>query len=79
MDHVGPQPIFEEEVWEDVVPPPMVCSHLILPLPVDPVEGILGNLENSPQCFFKQKRRGELPHASSGNVPTQTMGSEPIC
>ena len=78
-DHMGPQLIIEEEVWEDVIPPSMVCSHLVLPLLTDPMEGVLGNLENSPQRFFKQKRRGELPHMSSGSVPTQMMGYEPSC
>ena len=79
MDHMGPQSIIEKEVWEDVIPPSMVCSRLILPLLADPMEGVLGNLENSPQCFFKQKQRGELPHVSLGNVPTRTMGYEPFC
>ena len=74
---MGPQLIIEEEVWEDVVPPAMVCSRCILPFLANPMEGVLGNLENSPQHFFKQKRRGELPYASSGNVPTQTTGYEP--
>ena len=78
-DHMGPQPIVEEEVWENVISPLMVCSHLVLPLLADPMEGILGNLENSPQCFFKQKRRRELPHALLGNVPTRTTGYEPFC
>ena len=76
-DHMGPQLIVEEEVWENIIPPLMVCSHLILSLLANSMEGILGNLENSPQCFFKQKRRGELPHVSSGDVPTQTPGYEP--
>ena len=52
---MGPQPIIEEEVWEDIIPPLMVCSHLILPILADPVEGVSGNLENSPQHFSKQK------------------------
>ena len=42
---MGPQPIVEEQVWEDVVPPLMMGSRLILPLFVDSVEGILGDLE----------------------------------
>ena len=42
---MGPQSIVEEEVQEDVIPPSMVCSRLVLPLLEDPVEGILGNLE----------------------------------
>ena len=77
MDHMGPEPIIEEQVREDIVPPPMVCSCLVLPLLADAVEGILGDLYNSPQRFSKQKQRGELPRASLGNVPTQMMGYEP--
>ena len=76
---MGPQPIIKEEVWENIIPPPMVCSRLVLPLSADPMEGILGNLENSPQRFFKQKRRRELPHVLSGNVPTQMLGYELYC
>ena len=76
---MGPQPIIKEEVWEDVIPPPMVCSRLVLPFLKDPMEGILGDLQNSPQHFFKQKRRGELPRVSTGNVPTQILGYEPYC
>ena len=48
MDHMGPQLIIKEEVQEDVIPPPMVCSRLIFPLLADPMEGILGNLSNTP-------------------------------
>ena len=44
-DHVGPQPIIKEQVQEDVIPPAMVCSRLVLPIFVDPVEGILGDLQ----------------------------------
>ena len=76
-DHMGPQPIIEEQVQEDVVPPAMVCGCLILPLLANPMKSILGDLENSPQCFSKQKQRGELPHVSLGNVPTQTLGYAP--
>ena len=54
-DHMGPQPIIEEQVWKDVIPPAMVSSHLILPLLADPMKGILGDLQNSPQHFSKQK------------------------
>ena len=76
---MGPQPIIEEEVWEDIIPPPMVCSRLILSFLKDPMEGILGDLQNSPQRFFKQKQRGELPCVSTGNVPTRIPGYEPYC
>ena len=43
-DHIGPQPIVKEQVWEDVVPPVMVSGRLVLPLLVDPMKGILGDL-----------------------------------
>ena len=46
LNHMGPQPIIEEEIWEDIIPPLMVCSRLILPL-MNPMEGILGDLELS--------------------------------
>ena len=55
MDHMGPKAIIEEEIWEDVIPPAMVCGHLVFSLLADPMEGVLGDLENSPQCFFNQK------------------------
>ena len=45
MDHMGPQPIVEIKVWEDVIPPMMVCSRLVLPFIVDPMEGGLGDLQ----------------------------------
>ena len=44
MDHVGPPAVVKEEVWEDVIPPTMVCSCRILPLLDDSVKGVLGNL-----------------------------------
>ena len=76
-DHMGPQSIVKEEVRKDIVPPLMVCHHLVLPLLADSMEGILGNLENPPQCFFNQKQRGRLPHVLLDSVPIQTMGYEP--
>ena len=76
-NHMGPQPIIKEQVQEDVIPPAMMGHRLVLPLLVNPVKGVLGNLQNSPQRFSKQKRRGELPHVSLGNVPTQTTGYAP--
>ena len=45
LDHMGPQPIVKEQVRENVIPPAMVCSHLVLPLLADPVESILGDLQ----------------------------------
>ena len=41
---MGPQLIIKEQVREDVIPPAMVCSCLVLPILADPVEGILGDL-----------------------------------
>ena len=76
---MGPQPIVEEQVQEDVIPPAMVGGRLMLSLLVNPMKGVLGDLQNSPQCFSKQKRRGELPHALLGNVPTQMLGYAPHC
>ena len=43
-DHMGPQSIIKEKVWEDVIPPAMVSGHLVLPLLASPMEGILGDL-----------------------------------
>ena len=79
-NHVRPQVVIKEEVREDVIPPMMVCSRLILPLQANPVEGDLGDLENSPLSIStNQKQRGKLPCESLGNVPTQTTGYEPSC
>ena len=50
-DHMGPQLIVKVQVWEDIVPPPMVCSRLVLPLLADPVEGSLGDLSNFSSAF----------------------------
>ena len=61
LDHMGPQPIVKEQVREDVIPPAMVHHRLILPLLADAMEGVLGDLPNSPQRFYKQKQREELP------------------
>ena len=43
-NHMGPQPIVKEQVREDVVPPAMMGGCLILPLLMNPMEGILGDL-----------------------------------
>ena len=54
-DHVGPQLIVKVQVREDVIPPAMVRRRLIFPLLANSVEGVLGDLLNSPQRFYKQK------------------------
>ena len=51
-DHMGPQLVIEEQVWEDVVPPLMVCGCLILPLFVDPMKGVLGDLQKFSSVFL---------------------------
>ena len=43
-DHMGPQPVIKVQVWEDVIPPAMMGSRLILPVFANPVEGVLGDL-----------------------------------
>ena len=47
-DHMGLQTIVKEEVWEDIIPPAVVCSCLVLSLLANLMEGILGDLESSP-------------------------------
>ena len=59
-DHVGPQPIIKEQVRKDIIPPAMVSSRLVLPLLVDPMKGILGNLQNSPQRFSNTGGKGSI-------------------
>ena len=44
VDHMGPQLIIKEQVQEDIIPPSMVCSCLVLPLLADSMKGILGDL-----------------------------------
>ena len=71
---MSPQLIIKVQVWEDVIPPLMVCSHLVLPLLANPMEGSLGDLQLLFSVSIKQKQREKLPQSSLGNVPTQTMG-----
>ena len=65
-DHVGPQLIIEEQVWEDVVPPAMVCSRLILPVLANPMEGVLGDLQTSLQHFYKPETKREITSSVVG-------------
>ena len=60
-DHMGPQPIIKVKVWEDVIPPVMVCSRLVLPILTNPMEGILGDLEFLFSVSTKKKQREKLP------------------
>ena len=57
---MGPQPIVKVKVWEDVIPPVMVCSRLVLPRLADPVEGILGDLPTSLQRFNQEEMKREV-------------------
>ena len=62
-DHMGPQPIVKVKVREDVIPPTMVCSCLVLPHLANPVEGILGNLQLlSVFLSRRNKERNYLEH-----------------
>ena len=65
-DHMGPQPIIEVKVQEDVIPPAMVGSCLVLSLLVDPVEGSLGNLQTSLQCFYQEETKREITSSVVG-------------
>ena len=46
-DHIGPELIIEEEIWVDILPPPIMGSLNILPGFLDPVISVLGNLQFS--------------------------------
>ena len=71
--------IIKEEIWVHIEPPPLVGSCCVLPILEDSMEGVLSDLESPPQCFFKQKQRGKLPHESLDNVPNPTMEYVPFC
>ena len=65
-DHMGPQPIVKVQVREDIIPPTMVCSRLVLPLLVNPMEGILGDLETSLQRFYQEETKREITSSVIG-------------
>ena len=44
VNHMGPKVIIKEQIQEDIIPPAMVCSCLILSFLTDPMECILGDL-----------------------------------
>ena len=73
-DHMDPKPIIKVQVRKDVVPPVMVSGRCVLPVLVNPVEGILGNLELLFSVSTKKKRRERLPRVSLDNVPIPTTG-----
>ena len=54
-DHVGPQSIIKVQVREDVIPPTMMGSCLILPVLTNPVESILGDLQLLFSVSIKRK------------------------
>ena len=59
LDHVGPETIIKEQVWEDVPPPLIVYNSLIIQFILlnNPVEGILGSLSNSVSIPSKGTKR----------------------
>ena len=61
MDHMGPQLIIKVKVREDIIPPTMVCSCLILPLLGDPMESGLGDLQLLINVSLQEKQRERLP------------------
>ena len=64
---MGPQLIVKEEIWEDIIPPSMVCSCLILPLLADPMEGVLGDLKRqSLSVFFQIGMKREITSKVEG-------------
>ena len=75
---MGPQPIIEEEVWEDVIPPPMVCSRLVLPLLADPMEGILGNLEILLSISSSRNKEGNYLMHCQVMSPPGRQGMNPF-
>ena len=76
---MSPQLIIKEKVQEDVIPPTMVCSCLVLPLLADPVEGVLGDLQLLFSISIKKKQREKLPRALLDNVPIPTTGYTLCC
>ena len=44
LDHMGPEPIVEEEVWVHISPPSVMSSNLIFSCLLNPMEGVLGDL-----------------------------------
>ena len=75
---MGPQLIVEEKVWEDVIPPSMVCSHLVLSLLADPMEGILGNLENPLSVSSIRNEEGGYLVPCQVMSPPRRRGMNPL-
>ena len=65
-DHMGPQPIIKVQIWEDIVPPVMVCGCLVLPLLADTMESILGDLGISLQCFYQEETKRKITSSVIG-------------
>ena len=57
-DHVGPEPIVEEEIWKDILPPLIVDSLLFLSHLPDSMEGVLGNLQFSISVSTSRNEEG---------------------
>ena len=56
---MGPKVIVKVQIQEDIIPPTMVCSRLVLSLLTDPVEGILGDLKSSPLSVSSIRNKEE--------------------
>ena len=57
-DHVGPEPIVEEEIWKDILPPLIVGSLSIFSSFQNPMEGSLGNLQFSVSVSTSRNEEG---------------------
>ena len=57
-DHVGPKPIIKEEIRIDILPPLVVGSLLILSSLLNPMEGILGDLQFSVSISTSRNEEG---------------------
>ena len=78
-DHIGPKLIVKEQVWIHIPPPLIVGSLCVLSSFHNSVEGVLGDLDNLSQCFYKQKQREKLPQRLKGSVHNLTTGYALYC
>ena len=59
-NHMGPQSIIKVQVRKDVIPPAMMGGRLILPLLVNPMEGVLGNLPIFSSAFLQAETKRKI-------------------
>ena len=77
-DHMGPEPIIEAKVWEDVIPPAMVRSRCIFSFLDNSMEGVLGNLED-PSVFLQiRNKEGVYLVSCQVMTPPRRWGMNPL-